>query len=312
VIHLPDFPPIPPEALAAIARQQRVSVSQITPLPDVGITNKIYGFGDHLILRVPRNHPHIISLAYKEAKVVPATRTAGVHTPAILLFDDSCTLLPVPYTLYERVSGETLGLLDLEPEATPDVWRALGQDLARLHAAITPALLPPEEVGQCEDLRSAPKTLADAGLFTLMEARWLERLLEHLAPYALAKIPLRFLHGDSQTTNMIVRPGSLEYVAVLDWGSSGWGDVAWDFLGIPLRAVPFMLEGHREIAPLDGDETAEARILWRHLHIALWLMRRGPQPTHSWAERPLAMLLEIMRFLLESSDPRWSAFLPNR
>jgi len=108
-MHLPDFPPIPPEALAVIARPQHVSVSQITPLPDIGITNKIYRFGDSLILRVPRNHPHIINLAYKEAKVVPAARAAGVHTPAILLFDDSCTLLPVPYTLYERVPGKRWG-----------------------------------------------------------------------------------------------------------------------------------------------------------------------------------------------------------
>ncbi len=222
----------------------------------------------------------------------------------------SCTLLSVPYTLYERVPGETLGLLDLEPEATPHVWQALGRDLARLHTSITPELLPPEEVGQCRDLRAAPQALADAGLFTLMEARWLDRLLDRLAPYALADLPQRFLHGDSQTTNLMIRPGSLEYLAVLDWGSSGWGDVAWDFLGIPLRAVPFMLSGHREIAPLDGDETAEARILWRHLQIAIWLMRRDPQPTHSWAERPLAMFLEIMRFLLESPDPQWRAYLP--
>src|SRR5215469_964048 len=67
VMYLPDFPVIPPEAFAALARQQRVPVSQITPLPDVGITNKIYGFGEHLILRVPRDHPHIVSLAHKEA-----------------------------------------------------------------------------------------------------------------------------------------------------------------------------------------------------------------------------------------------------
>lgn len=58
-------------------------------------------------------------------------------------------------------------------------------------------------------------------------------------------------------------------------------------------------KGYREIAPLDEDETAEARILWRHLQIAIWLMQRDPQPKRSWAERPFAMFLEIMRFLLE-------------
>jgi hypothetical protein len=40
-----------------------------------------------------------------------------------------------------------------------------------------------------------------------MEARWLERQLDQLAPYVLADLPQRFLHGDSQTTNLMVRPG---------------------------------------------------------------------------------------------------------
>ena len=65
----------------------------------------------------------------------------------------------------------------------------------------------------------------------------------------------------------------------------------------------------REVAPLDQDETAEARSLWRQLQIALWLLKRAPQPAHSWGERPLAMLIEILRFLLESPDPRWRALL---
>jgi aminoglycoside phosphotransferase (APT) family kinase protein len=129
------------------------------------------------------------------------------------------------------------------------------------------------------------------------------------APAALAEVPRRFLHGDSQASNVMVRPGSLDYLAVLDWGSSGWGDAAWDFAGIPLCAVPFMLEGHREIAPLDHDKTAEARILWRQFQLALWLLKREPQPAHSWGERPLAMLVEMLRFLLESPDPRWRALV---
>lgn len=36
--------------------------------------------------------------------------------------------------------------------------------------------------------------------------------------------------------------------------------VAWDFAGVPLRAVPYLLEGYRAAA-LEADETVEARIL---------------------------------------------------
>ena len=78
----------------------------------------------------------------------------------------------------------------------------------------------------------------------------------------------RLLHRDAQATNIIVGSGGA-YRAILDWGCAGLGDPAWDCFGMPLRAVPFLLEGHREVAPLDGDETAEARILWRHLQWSL-------------------------------------------
>lgn len=108
----------------------------------------------------------------------------------------------------------------------------------------------------------------------------------------------------------MARPDSLTYLALLDWGAATWGDPAWDFAGVPLRAVPFMLEGHREIAPLDDDETAEARVLWRRLQIALWLLRRPPRPERAWAERPLVMPIEIARFLLAPPGPRWRALAP--
>ena len=60
------------------------------------------------------------------------------------------------------------------------------------------------------------------------------------------------------------------------------------------------------VAPLPEDETAEARILWRHLQISLYLLGRAPQPGLSWAERPAAMLLEIMRFFLGSPGRPWT------
>jgi hypothetical protein len=64
--------------------------------------------------------------------------------------------------------------------------------------------------------------------------------------------------------------------------------------------------GYREVAPLPEDEAAEARILWRHLQISLYLLGRPPQPGLSWAERPAAMLLEIMRFFLGTPGRPWT------
>jgi Ser/Thr protein kinase RdoA (MazF antagonist) len=151
-----------------------------------------------------------------------------------------------------------------------------------------------------------PDELASAGYFTAEEAGWLSGWLDLLAPFALAPLPRRFRHGDLQTTNVMIIPDPPTYLALIDWGACGWGDAAHDFAGIPLRAVPFMLEGYREVAPLPEDATAEARILWRHLQISLYLLGRPPQPGLSWAERPAAMLLEIMRFFLGSPVRPWT------
>lgn len=304
---LPDFPETSGETLREISR--RLDVEAPTPLPEVGVFNRIYALGDDLVLRIPRDHPAFVAAARKEAVAVPAAREAGVRTPAMVHFDASCDLLPVPYSVYERVRGETLGLLDLDPADVPEVWTELGRDLGRLHAGVRedgPAA--GLEVETMPDPRPWPGELAAEGHFSDAEARWFSRWLEKLAPAALAPIRRRFLHGDSQATNVMVRSGSLDYLAVLDWGGSGWGDPAWDFAGVPLRVVPFMLEGYREILPPEDD--VEARILWRHLQLSLYLLRRDPQPGRSWAERPLGMLVDVWRFLLEDPGGRWSRWTP--
>jgi hypothetical protein len=108
----------------------------------------------------------------------------------------------------------------------------------------------------------------------------------------------------------MVEPDSLAYCAVIDWGSAGWGDPARDFSGIPLRAVPFLLEGYREVRPPAGDATLEARILWCHLQLALLTMRRGPQPNLSWAERPMGMILDVLRFFVDPPGKRWRLLSP--
>lgn len=309
-MQLPEFPDLRDEVLQTIAA--RYGGGSVTRLPEVGIFNAVFLLGEDLILRVPRDHPNFVAAARKEAIAAPAARAVGVRTPRLVDFDDRLELLPVPFLVYERVRGEPLGGLDLEPAHTPEVWRAVGRDLGLLHTCVVAE-------GAIADLKvealdDDPCLLADEaaeeGVFTAVEANWLTRWFDMLAPAAMAPVTDRLLHGDVQATNVMVDPGSLEYLALIDWGSTGWGDPAHDFAGFPLRAVPWVLEGHREIAPVDGDETVEARILWRHLHLSLWLLRRGPQPGRSWAERPVAMLVEVLRFFLEGPGERWRALAP--
>jgi hypothetical protein len=250
---LPDHTPVHHQTLQAIALRHGLDSSTINRLPDTGIFNAVYhlgrpgGLGQDAILRVPRNHPNFIAHSYREAVVVPAVRAAGVRTPSLLAFDDSLELLPVPYTIYERVPGVTLEALDLEPDEAADVWREHGRNLAVVHTDV--AL-----VGEL--------------------SRALTATLE----------PRR--------------------------NSPDLREVALDFAAVPLRAVPYMLAGHRDIAALDGDDTIEARIVWRHLDLSLGMLPRGAVPGRSWAERPLPMLLEVLRFFLDPPDERWRAIGP--
>ena len=117
-----------------------------------------------------------------------------------------------------------------------------------------------------------------------------------------------FRHGDVQATNVMVG-GDYAYLSLLDWGACGWGEAADDFAGIPLRAVPFMLDGYCDVCPGVNNVPFLARILYRHLHLALFLVRRSPQLGKAWAERPLGMVLEVMRFLMSTRDERWKSLL---
>src|SRR5262249_24192828 len=201
----PPFVDLSDAVLDAIVTRHGLGPATWSPLPEVGIFNAIYALGHEYVLRVPRNHPHFIATARKEAIAVPAARAAGVRTPMIVVFDDSRELLPVRYTIYERIHGATLGLLDREPGETPDAWRALGRDLARLHAGVAEeGPIANIETEAIPDPRSWPAALAEQGYFTSMEARWLAGWLDRLALSALAPAPRRFVNNDVQATNVMV------------------------------------------------------------------------------------------------------------
>jgi aminoglycoside phosphotransferase (APT) family kinase protein len=309
---LPDHTPVDDQILRAIAARHGLDGTMIEHLPETGIINAIYRLGPDAILRVPRSHPTFVADSFREAVGAPAARAAGVRTPALLAFDDSLTLLPVPYTIYERVPGVPLESLGLDPDDAAEIWREHGRNLARAHVGV-PSTGPVAQLEQRRnhaDLPAALEKRVQEGWLSPLDARWLGRWLERLAPAALAPMPPRFTHGDTQATNLMVSTAPLRYEAIIDWGSASLGDVALDFAGVPLRAVPHMLAGHREVAPLDADETAEARIVWRHLDLVLGFMPRGAVPGRSWGERPLPMLLEVLRFFLDPPDERWRAVGP--
>jgi aminoglycoside phosphotransferase (APT) family kinase protein len=310
-VKLPEHTPIAAEALAAILTRHALDDRPLAPLAQTGIINAVYALGDDLVLRVPRDHPAHAEQARREALAIPAARAAGVRTPRLVAYDDRLDLLPVPYLIVERVGGAALGQLVGDPAAATEVWREVGRDLARLHAVprtgavaeLAPGTNPPEPIEMIE------RRLAE-GWFSALEARWLRDWVERLRPMAAPPPTPRLLHGDVQSTNVMVDPESPTYHALIDWGCAHWGDPAIDLLGTPLRCAPPVLAGHREIAELDGDDTAEARIVWHHLGVVLWFLPRGAVPGVAWGEQPIAMLLDLLRFFLETKEARWRSVGP--
>jgi aminoglycoside phosphotransferase (APT) family kinase protein len=305
-MQLPEFAPVSDEALAAVAR--RYGAAEVTPLPVVGIFNALFALDDALVLRIPRDHPAFLSALAKEPLAVPLARAAGVRTPALVDSDASRTLIPVPYTVYERVRGDTFGLRPGDPVGSPRVWQELGADLARLHLGVGPGSAVAGLA--CEDLPDGTqlaRQLAERGSVGPAEADWLCDWLARLEERAGPR-PSVFVHGDIQTTNVMLVDGS--YAALLDWGACGWADPATDFAGIPLRAVPALLSGYADRGgPVDdGLRTAIVR---RHLLIALFLAHRAAQPGRSWAERPLGVLLDLLRFLA-AAPHGWGHTAPPR
>src|SRR6266852_3771870 len=105
------------------------------PMPATGIVNRIYATQD-VVLRVATDHPESVLDARTESVAAPVARAAGIKVPRLIAFDDSRTLVDRPYSLWERVHGETFGLFASDPRLAPATWRAVGQELATLHSRV--------------------------------------------------------------------------------------------------------------------------------------------------------------------------------
>jgi aminoglycoside phosphotransferase (APT) family kinase protein len=117
-------------------------------------------------------------------------------------------------------------------------------------------------------------------------------LIEALRPAVTARTERCFLHNDIHVMNIMCRrDGSL--LALIDWGDAGWGDPVIELVGVPMAAVPTLLEAYEsEARDLLGDRP-EARVLWDKLDYALQAR---------WNDRRL--LHDLLGFI-RTADDRW-------
>jgi Ser/Thr protein kinase RdoA (MazF antagonist) len=247
------------------------------PLPSTGLANYVYATHD-VVLRVATDHPEAVLDARTESVAAPVARAAGVLTPRLIAFDDARTIVDRPFSLWERIHGDTLGLVQLSRRQIAEVWSELGRELARLHLQVRECPDPNgflDQPSREPDLESLLKGLVDDGRVAGETAKAAERLAEELCPHITAGVDARFIHNDVHPMNvMCSAAGGL--LAIIDWGDAGWGDPTLDFANIPLDAMPFAVQGYESEAPGILGECPEARFIWDKLVVAIEEVPEAP------------------------------------
>jgi len=265
-------------------------------LPATGLANHIFATRD-VVLRVATDHRDGISDARTESVAAPVARAAGILTPGLIAFYDTRTLVDRPFSLWERVHGETLGLADLSDFATTRVWRGVGRELARLHVRVRDCPDPNDyldEPARQYDLRRALRRLVETGMLDIDTATRVEELATALGSRAAEPLGRRFIHDDVSPMNVMCTTAG-ELLAIIDWGDAGWGDPSLDFAAMPLSAVPAALAGHEEEAPGLLGTCPQARVTLHKLIDIVDDLFDTPGPT---------LDLEALRQLCNHRIPR--------
>lgn len=157
-------------------------------LPSTGIANHIYATHD-VVLRVATDHDEAIVDALTESIAAPVALAAGILTPRLIAFDNSRKFVDRPFSLWERIHGETLGLVNLRKNARERVWREVGQEIARLHQLVRSCrddnryLDTPQRETRLDLLL---QQLADSGHGNRDMVHEIEHLISELSPFVFS------------------------------------------------------------------------------------------------------------------------------
>ncbi|GAB3662433.1 phosphotransferase family protein [Glycomyces tarimensis] len=297
-------PGLEPAALGALAARFEVAPEAIRAAPNQGVANHTYLLGDELVLRVAR--AGLEDDLRKEAQVIPAVTALGIRTPAMVAFEEGRA---GPFMVVRRAEG----IVPRTPERhTGSPWarsyQELGVQLAVLHAGdVRAGSFPAVPVEPDADPRPGIVKLVGDGYLGEEVASWVCGWLDRIEAHRPASPARCLIHGDASPTNLLVDPDTLALNALLDWGDAMFADPAVEFAELPLRAVPYALEGYLG-ADVDGDELLRwaARILWHHLVWAVFRLATDTEPgAPHWPAQRGNRILEITRFFLERPSFPW-------
>jgi aminoglycoside phosphotransferase (APT) family kinase protein len=235
-------------------------------LTSTGLANYVFATRD-VVLRVATDHPEAIVDARTESIAAPVAHAAGILTPRLLAFDDSRTLIDRPFSLWERVHGETLGLVQFDHRQAADVWFQVGRELARLHVRVTECPDPNGYLDRPErdlNIDAFLKRLVDDDRIPDRTARLIEDLATELVPHVAARVATRFVHNDVHPMNIMSSTAGA-VLGIIDWGDAGWGDPTLDFATIPLEVIPAAVAGYESETPGGLGDYPAASFVWDKL-----------------------------------------------
>jgi aminoglycoside phosphotransferase (APT) family kinase protein len=311
------FPTVTPLQAAAIVDRFHLPVGSrsIRRLESSGNVHAVFQLGNRYLLKVPRDHFRAIAETCTASVAVPAATKAGIRTGALVGFDDSLEIISVPYTVLEYVEGRAVVASSTVAPSDEVIWTGVGRELATLHTSVGEVDDPNgwlEEWGRDLDYPGLLAGLVDAGVVADHLVSWFDELLATLRPAVeRADRYRRFVHGDLKPGNVLQH--QKQFQALIDWDDAGWFDPAIDFAQVPLHLVDVVLAGYRSVAPLDGDDTAEQRILWDHVMTALnelWRMRVDMDKKYQ--PSPSDGLVELLALAVDGSSPLLEHFPPRR
>lgn len=267
---------IEPQLVNAIGEHYQIK-GPWEPLAATGIINFIFATKD-VVLRIATDHPEGVCDAKTESVAAPVAYAAGVLSPQMLAFDDSHTMIDRPFSLWERIHGETLGLIAPKTSSMPNTWYGVGQQLAVLHSQVTTC---PDPNGYLDqpiretNYKVLLKQLVDTNCIMPTLAKEIGRLIETIRPEVEQPTATCFLHNDLYDMNIMCTQDDA-LLALIDWGDAGWGDPALDFVTIPLSVLSVTLEGYGPDATKRLGNTFKARVVWDKLHYCMKRRLKNP------------------------------------
>lgn len=311
------FPTVTLVQSSAVIERYRLDADprETRRLHSSGNVHSVYRLGDKYILKIPRNHPRAIGETLTASVATPAATRAGIRTGSLVAFDESLEIVSVPFSVFEYVRGDSVAPSTRLQPCDTAVWHGVGRELATLHHGVGHVDDPNgwlEDWSRPLDHGAVLTGLVEAGVVAEHLAEWFDELLTALKPSVSgADRYRRFVHGDLKPGNILRLNDQLR--AVIDWDDAGWFDPVIDFAQIPLRLVDVVLAGYRTVGPVDGEDTAEQRILWDHVMGALTeLWRLRVDMAKVYHPCPADGLIEVLDLAVDGTSPLLEYFPARR